>query len=521
MNVGFVNIYPSRPHSFHAAFLENQCRLLGYSTYFLECGGSVDGCYSKLNHSGGIARCISCRMGRASTYGNSEVYEISSNLPAETLNLDEVNKGLISSAITLHREEIESDFFNNKKLTDSISRMRLNYLRTYYSTLDLIDKKQLECLVVFNGRIDMTRAAIDAAKYANINFVTHERAFMGHGIQMHVNENILGLRDRSALNARFDKEYLTSYQARLAGAEIAKRFLGTNFLEWRVYNAGSPKLPEWPTKTSKEKILIIPSSRSETGSHEDWETPWDLSTDALALFLKAIGAAKDQVVVRFHPNWIEKVGKSTGQSSRKLYKDWCQSNGYHYIDSDELVSTLGLIADCDVAILNGGSAAIEAGALGKKIVSLGPSAYKGATFCKFLETVESIENFSGFDGWISEEKIIRGTLRYVYTDLARFPQYFDYVRARQTTEHIAFEGADPSRLENMIRTGNVVADDALIGSAHEEKEVINLISRQSWERLIELAPEFQSTNRIQQHITKHLPYNLIDKARNHFKRGDL
>jgi hypothetical protein len=460
-------------------------------------------------------------MGRASTYSNSEVLTISSHVPSKILNRNEINSALISSAVTLHREEIEANYFTNEKLTDSINSMQRNYLRTYYSTLDLIDKKKLTCLIVFNGRIDMTRAAIDAAKYANIKFITHERTFMGHGIQMHVNENIHGLRDRVPLNAKFDKECLTKYQARLAGAEIAKRFMGTNTLEWRVYNAGSPKLSKWPTATTKEKILIIPSSRSETGSHKDWATPWDLSTDGLTMCLKAIGATNDQIVVRFHPNWVQKVGNSTGQSSRKLYKEWCQSNGYHYIDSHEPVSTMGLIADCDVAILNGGSAAIEAGALGKKVVSLGPSAYKGATFCRFFETVESIDNFSGFDDWISEEQIIRGTLRYVYTALARFPQYFDHVRALQTTEFIAFEGGDPARLESMIKTGNVVADDASIGSAYEEKEVISLISDRSWERLIKLAPAFKSTGRIQQNITKHFPYNLIDKARSRFKRGDL
>jgi hypothetical protein len=521
MNVGFINIYPSRPHSFHAAFLENQCRVLGYSTHFLECGGSLQGCYSKLNRPGGILRCITCRMGRASNYSASEVHEIRGNLPIEVLDPDKINKGLISSAVTLHREEIESNYFTNKKLTDSIDQMRMNYLRTYYSTLDLIEKKQLQTLVVFNGRIDMTRAAIEAAKHANINFITHERTFMGHGIQMHVNENILGLRDRIALNTKFDREYLTSYQARLAGAEIAKRFLGTNFLEWRVYNAGSRTLSTWPTNTTKEKILIIPSSRSETGSHEDWETPWNLSIDGLDLFLKAVGANKDQVVVRFHPNWIQTVGKSTGRSSHILYKKWCEVNGYHYIDSHEQVSTMGLIADCDVAILNGGSAAIEAGALGKKIVSLGPSIYKGASFCRFYETVESIVNFSGFDDWISEEQIIRTTLRYVYTTLARFPQYFDYVRALKTTEFVAFEGADPTRFESMLKTGAVVADDASVGLPQDEEEVINLIFSRSWERLIELAPEFNNETMIQQNITKHFPYNLIDKARGHFKRGDL
>ena len=468
MNVGFVNIYPSRPHGFHSAFLEKQSQLLGHSTYFLECPGSLSACHAKLNRGGGPLQCIKCQMGRASNYSDSEVYAIKSRIPPETLSTNKIIKGLISSAVTLHREEIDVNYLTNEKLAASIEQMRTNYLRTYYSTLDLIEKKQLESLVVFNGRIDMTRAAIDAAAYANINFITHERAFMGHGIQMHVNENILGLRDRVPLTAKFDKEYLTSYQAGLAGAEIAKRFLGTNVLEWRIYNADSRKLSRWPTTTNREKILIIPSSRSETGSHEDWKTPWDLSIDGLDLFLKALGVNKDQIVVRFHPNWIQTVGNSIGKSSQKLYKQWCETRGYHYIDSHEKVSTMGLIADCDVAILNGGSAAIEAGALGKKTICLGASIYKGASFCRFFETLESIDNFSGFDDWISEEQIIRNTLRYVYTALARFPQYFNYVRAIQTTEFVAFEGADPSRFESILKTGNVVADDASIGSAHEE-----------------------------------------------------
>ena len=520
MNIGFVNIYPWRPHGLHAAFLEKICQQLGYSTYFLECGGSSDQCYTKLIQSDGFSRCVLCRMGSASKYGSAEVHMIKSHIPAHILSDDDINVGLISSAVTLHREEIETNYYSNEKLIDSIGRMRSNYLKTYYSTLDLIEKKQLKALVVFNGRIDMTRAAIEAAKFAKINFITHERPFMGHGIQMHVNENILGLMHRINLNKKFDKEYLTERQAQLAGAEIAKRFLGKNSLEWRVYNLGSAAMPKWPTRTTKEKILIIPSSRSETGSHEDWHTPWDLSTDGLTLFLKKIGATKDQIVVRFHPNWVQKVGVSVGESSRKLYKSWCETNDYYYIDSSDSVSTMALIADCDVAILNTGSAAIEAGALGKKVVSLGPSAYKGASFCRFLETIDSIEEFSGFDNWMPEEEIISSTLRYVYTELARFPQYFDYVRALKTTQYKVYEGADPNRLSDMLNTGGIVADDISTGSVEEEANVVSLISSRSWERLIEIAPIFQTSN-LEQNINKRRPYNYIDTARSYFKQGDL
>ena len=181
---------------------------------------------------------------------------------------------------------------------------------------------------------------------------------------------------------------------------------------------------------------------------------------------------------------------------------------------------MALIADCDVAILNTGSAAIEAGALGKKVVSLGPSAYKGASFCRFLETIDSIEEFSGFDNWMPEEEIISSTLRYVYTELARFPQYFDYVRALKTTQYKVYEGADPNRLSDMLNTGVIVADDISTGSVEEEANVVSLISSRSWERLIEIAPIFQTSN-LEQNINKRRPYNYIDTARSYFKQGDL
>ena len=104
--------------------------------------------------------------------------------------------------------------------------------------------------------------------------------------------------------------------------------------------------------------------------------------------------------------WIEKRGKSTGQSSHQHYKTWCQNNSFHYIDSNEEISTMDLIDKCDALIINGSTAAIEGGSLGKKVVNIGPSGFKGAGFCEFLETKESIKKFKGFDEWISKEQII-------------------------------------------------------------------------------------------------------------------
>jgi hypothetical protein len=519
MNIGFVNIYPWRPHGFHAAYLEYQCRLLGYTTYFLECGGSLDACFTKLNHTGGSMPCIKCYIGRASKYNDSKVFAIGRKKFKSQLNYNKIIKSLLSSAISLHREEVHLDF-SNQKLAQSIDRLATNYLKTYYTTLELIDKNNLQSLVVFNGRIDMTRAAIDAAKFAKINFITHDRPFMGHGIQIHANENVIGLKSRIAINSKFDDKPLTNYQAQLAGVEIAKRFLGKNLLEWRVYNLDAKRLLKWPTNTNGQKILIVPSSISETAGHQDYRMPWKLATDGFDLFLKSIGAKKDQIVVRFHPHWIQKKGKSTGESSYQHYKDWCQKNFFHYIDSNEKLRTIDLIDACDLLVINGSTAAIEGGSLGKKIVNLGPCAYKGAGFCEFLETKESINKFKGLDNWISKEQIIRKTMRYVYTALARFPQYVDYVRGLSTTECLAYKGADPRRLEKIIKTGNIESDDNEFGSIIYENEILNLIFDRSWEKLLSLSP-VQINNKNQLFLNRQFPLNKIDYMRKFFKRGDL
>ena len=521
MNIGFINIYPWRPHGFHTGFLEHQCNLLGYSSYFLECGISFDTCVcSKLGYSAKIIPWAKCQVGKVSKYNKSKVSTISSKIPKDRLSKDETIKSLLSSVLAYYREEIDLEYSSNSKIAQSVDYLTPNYLKAYYSTLDLIDKKNLQALIVFNGRIDVTRAAIDAANFAKINFITHDRPPMGHGIQINVNQNIIGLKDRAAMNQEFDDKPLTSRQAQLAGNEIAKRFLGKNFLEWRINNT-TKKSSRWPTSTRDQKILIVPSSIFERAGHEDWITPWKTATDGYDLFINSIGAKKDQIVVRFHPQWVQKKGKITGKSSHQHYVNWCQNNSYHYIDSHEQTSTLDLIDKCDVLVVNDSTAQVEAGSLGKKIVNLGPSGKNGSKFFESLETLESIDKFNGFDGWMPKEQIIRKTLRYVYTSLARYPQYFDYVRGLSTTNCAAYEGADPERLENMLKTGQIKADDEIVGSINEENEVVNLISSQSWEKLIELSYKIQVKSKVELNLSRSFPYSIIDIARNHLKRGDF
>ena len=152
---------------------------------------------------------------------------------------------------------------------------------------------------------------------------------------------------------------------------------------------------------------------------------------------------------------------------------------------------------------------------------MGPSHFKGTTFCKFLETKESINRFKIYDNWISKDEIIKRTLRYVYTAYARFPQYVDYIRGISTTECIAFSGGNPKRLENILNKGFLKEDDEMVGSSNEEKKVLDLIINQHWTRLFELSSKIQKSNKVQLNLSRRSPYNFLDATRKFIKRGDL
>ena len=141
MNIGFVNIYPWRPHGFHSAFLEHQCNLLGHSTYFLECGFTFEDCVCSNLDGGNFTSWFKCQTGRISKYNNNQVFTIKSRIPQNQLSKDIIVESLLSSALAVHREEINLCYSNNPKIAHAVDQLTPNYLKAYYSTLDFIEKK--------------------------------------------------------------------------------------------------------------------------------------------------------------------------------------------------------------------------------------------------------------------------------------------------------------------------------------------------------------------------------------------
>ncbi|GAA4364682.1 capsule biosynthesis protein [Kangiella marina] len=517
MNIGLVNIYAFRPHMEHLYFLAKTLEDAGHNTHFLTCDAALSDCYPRsLKDTSKLSECSKCIIGGIRSYPVGNVTSIKKKTQHH-ITEDELRNIALSSACTLNRTESDDDH-HLAEVEKTVEKLIPSIAKTYNSATNWIRNNQLDGVVVFNGRMDVTRAITYACEIENVPFITHERTWFGDGLRLNPGSNCLSIKHVDKLVQEFDSKPLTKEQALLAGNHIAQRFLQSNTLEWRLYNA-NPEPAKWPINTQGKKVLVIPSSKNEFAGHDEWKSTWKSNTDALNDYMQAFNINPQQMVIRFHPNWAENIGAVKGEKSIYHYSEWANAKGVHVVSSDSKLSTYDLIQQADIVIMNGGSSAVEAGACGKEVICLGPSPYMNCRFVRCFQRKEELYDSEKIVD-ISPVEIIQSTLRYVYLRARRFPQYIDNVKARTTTRYEYYSGADPDVLIRMFKSNQVEAYDKSFEQTDEDElEVIKKIIEKRWRELV--SPKSMNSNlghRLK--ISRRGGFKLIDGLRDHLKRGD-
>lgn len=515
MNIGFTNIYSFRPHVEHLYYLSRLAKKGGHRVSFLTCDSSVGWCYAQgLKNTSRWTECPKCVLGGVRSYPVSSVHSIER---APTLGPKRAPEGLtLSSACTLLRTETDEDQLSTPVLQ---VRERLSgpVQQVYQSTLAWIERDKLDAVVCFNGRMELTQAVIQACRDASIAFLTHERTWFGDGLSLTPNDNCLGLSETHRMAALYRDLPLTGTQARLAASLVARRFSRQNKLEWRAYNQDAQSA-SWPASGEGERYLVLPSSRNEFVGHPDWQSGWGDYTRALDDLMDAQRLQPHQIVVRCHPNWAESIGQASGARSFEVYEQWCKRRSIACIGPSEKASTHDLIDQSSVVVLNGGSAAIEAGVLGKRVLSLSPANYTHAGIATTALGPRDLEH--GVD-WpeISTRDRIRLTLRFIYMSARRLPQFNDYVQPLSTTRYRYFQGADPSRLDHALLEGKLLPDDAThAADTREEDEIIDTVEKRVWPMLAAYAHPKPSLPQFD--VQRRSSMRWVDGLRGFFRHGD-
>ncbi|HET8744125.1 MAG TPA: hypothetical protein VFM98_00860 [Ramlibacter sp.] len=491
LRVGFASIYAWRPHVEHMMFLARLVQQAGHAASFLACDADLPACYTRelRDVRPDWMECLMCRAGGVRSYTGRNVTSIGSLAGAPDAEaLARGSEWAASSASTLGRFESPADYAS-PEFAQLRERLAPTAAMAYEAASAWIRREGLDAICLFNGRMDATRGIFEAARAAGVRVVTFERTWFGDGIQLLPDEHCLGLESWHAMVARWSTVPLSEVQARKAAAFVAARLTRTNLSEWRAYNVDARETG-WPVAGGRRRILVLPSSLNEVWSMPGWASPWGGAAAGFDAVIAHLGLQPQDLVLRCHPNWSERIGKRDGRLPEAHYTEWARARGIHAIASADKASTMSLIAQCDAVLLASGSAALEAAALGKQVIAIGPSHYQEAGFRTDASTPEALArlvldvDLPRQHRAAAQDRLRRGTLRFLYTVAYRLPQYVQHVKAISTTSYRYVPGADPQRLVDLLRTGQLQADDAFASpDATGEDRVAALLQAGEWEAL--------------------------------------
>jgi hypothetical protein len=525
MRIGFSSIYSWRPHVGQLYFLANLAKKDGHEVFFLTCDADLPSCYTRelRDKRPDWQECLFCRIGGIRSYSSKDIVSLGSLNQSKRESTELINEFMLSSASTLGRFETDSDF-KSKEFLNLAKKLYPSVKLSYNAAVEWIKREKLDAVCVFNGRMDATRAIFEAAKSAGIRVISVERTWLGNGLQMYPEENCLGLKTVNRMMLEWRDKPLTAIQAEKAASYIALRFLKRNNNEWRAYNQSAEMKP-WPVSHAYRKILLIPGSRNEIWGHPDWISDWKEPTDAYDALIEQLKLSSCDLVLRCHPNWGEKIGKNDGTMPEKYYTDWAMKRGIIVIPSIDKTSTLHLIEQSDAIVVFSGSAALEAGILGKQVISVGPSIYQNAGFrtdCTSPDKMKTLSLNVDQDDLIRkkrETEISRMTLRFCYTMSHRIAQYVNDVKCVSPTHYVYNENTNPKRFIELIIAGILMADDELYSdNCNAEDLILENIKKGNWINLIR--KDIAECNQKYSPIRRRLSYRIIDSLRQLQPTGD-
>jgi hypothetical protein len=523
MRIGFVSLYSWRPHVEHLFYLSDLVKKAGHHVEFLTCDSDLPTCYTKeiRDIRPGWQECIMCRLGGIRSYVADNVTSIGKYSDTTIKVPDNIKTWGYSSASTLGRFESDDDY-QSQEFKLLVERLQPSIEKTYRASLMWIDDKKLDALVVFNGRMDATRAIYEAGLHRGISVASLERTWFGDGLQILPQENCLGLKAVDKLVSEWSSKPLTKEQASISASYIASRFLKRNHNEWRAYNVNAD-LTQWPNKNGKYKILLVPGSINEIWGHPDWESDWKHPIEAFDAIIRNFNLKPNDIILRCHPNWGEKIGKVSGELPESFYTNWANKHGILVIPSSSKISTLGLIEQADAIVVSSGSAALEAGALGKQIIAVAGSNYQAAGFRDEAYNEEQLKlltlhaDLPKKQAEELQDNIRRLTLRFCYSITHRAPQYVDYVKAVTPTKYTYKNDGNPQRIINLLKSQSLTPDDTNQSkSNHEENYILNIIKTKQWDSLI----KDNSINIEHSKINRRHLYRSLDWLRDKMPHGD-
>jgi hypothetical protein len=321
MRIGFLNIFPLRPHVEYMSYLADRLRK-SHTVDVLSCFNDFKSCHYKLvNDNHGVQTCVKCKVGSLAVYQRGNGITRIKDLSVENTNSATFPKKekTLNSLGNIYRVE-DAKVLNQFEGTEVYDKLASAKAKMAKVTRSWVIEKNLDMVVMFNGRMDLMESALAELKAMNIPVYTVESSNTDSGIRI---QNGVSSVDHSVFeeNLKSVIEYpLTRFQSLVAFSFHYNRLIGKNYYEWRVFKNNQGKLPG--LNISNRFVLVLPSSMYEFHGLLDNSCGWESPLQGFDVLVNEYRNKGFDILFRFHPNWSQKVGKF-GSDAQQLYREYC------------------------------------------------------------------------------------------------------------------------------------------------------------------------------------------------------
>lgn len=521
--IGIVNLFPYRPHVQNMAFINSMLEKDGFETKILHCDKNLNLCYYQLfksNNNGPFSNCFACSIGSIKHYVSSGKVDNFSQYSGQSAVSDRAKVNAKNCLANIWRIE---DYYKLDELekTDEFKILLEAKGRVAHIFNEWYKVNHLDGVIMFNGRMDLLNTILEICQLKGYPIVTIESAGSDRGIRIIPNDSALSKVELDRLLEQYIDRPLKESQLKVALNFFNGRLKRSNSFEWRQYHQESTKEDrDWGTKG--KRVLILPSSNYEFYGNYDLTNCWKNAVEGFNDILTKLNISREDVLVRFHPNWNRSIAGFTGNRSIDFYTKYCNEKKIQFIPADSKIDTQRLMDKADLILVNGGSSAIEAVLMGKKVLNVFPGVFSNAGFCinHYTSGDPLVEQMKLYD----QSKAIRQCLRYLYFKLRRFPQYINNFSAVDSVTNNYFYSEDSTRLMKILAEGKLITSDASYDNddGTEKEYVKNLLNNHRYYIDKDTTDEFESksSGTVVIQPKKWTFSFIIYKVRKYLKRGD-
>lgn len=270
-----------------------------------------------------------------------------------------------------------------------IRKVAPGLLKEYVETVNRVNRSiksnNINHLVLFNGRFVLESAARSAAEAVDIKVIYHEASknsrFIVSCFSPHSRAGYLELCKKITSGVEKSLLLLESdqwYESRIGGNNPDSALFQT---KWKPLENGKNRT------SNGRKITIFTTSDDEyLGLSREWDLPHRQSQLKWLTDIAFLALSKGyDVTLRLHPNLITK--------SKRLQKDWLAADkipNLEVIGFGDTTNSYNLITTSDLIITCGSTIAMEAGYLGKPVLSVGTGIYDLLQVCIVTKDLSEI-----------------------------------------------------------------------------------------------------------------------------------